>query len=882
MRGRILSVLAALAAAVSLHAQSQKGFVVIQNSGRDALPQTQIVVSQATPAVSDLNGKFVIQLPNHSVGQQLLVQSIDCPGYVLVNRKMVDQWVYAPTKEYRVDMCREEEYIANVERLYEIGSGYYENKYRQTLDELKRQKEQGALAEDEFGRKRKEANDELAKAYELLDTYAPLMASVNLDYLDENEAEIQRLIAQGHIDEAIEAYELMNLEDRYLVAVTVREQWTQDLEDMIPVLERYANSLMFAAGEENYAKAGNVLKVIADSSPKNPYRNEAYAHFALLQKMSDESIKYYNIALETIQDPYKEAEFCLFQADNYDKLYNYSESMNWAQKAIAVMETLPQDNTYTAFLTVKSLIFISTVLIGSQEYGEAVRNLKQADVILVALEEAGYGDNESMAICLRNMMTAYQNLGDTKNVRKVSERLKALEGLSGEEDAAALNKAMEFQTYALKGNYKEAIPVSSEVIALFRELYRSNPGKYRESLVQAILNHAICYYSLDKYQEAEPFYQECIALINEAPESISVSMIFQACSSYNMNLAMQRKFAEMLKCFEILKPYLDNIELTALQNEDMMIFWSYMLTASYAMGYYDWHIPYLGDISLVLDQNLDNAEYYPQVSQLCFYLALAHFQIADYELAEEHWRKFYNLAEKNNNRRYLNLHKLNSAIWTNRRMKPDESLRILSEINFKKLDLDYRPSYFFARATAYCLKKDFDKALEDIYESMEYGLEGQEHARALLYKIAMLDDVDSKWYGEYEESLKSVKSVYPVEYALAMCDLYMIKSRNAELLENYEDALNNMLEAVDVVMKVYDVNTVRYLTILVSYIFHDTARIAGKTNLGINVDDLLRLSRELFETGYSEKVSITTTYPMIFCDIWGGDMAAFYKSMISE
>ena len=68
----LLTIALCAATLLSIHAQSQRGTVVIQNSGKKALPQVTIVIEGATPTTSDARGCFEVQLPNHIEGHGYL------------------------------------------------------------------------------------------------------------------------------------------------------------------------------------------------------------------------------------------------------------------------------------------------------------------------------------------------------------------------------------------------------------------------------------------------------------------------------------------------------------------------------------------------------------------------------------------------------------------------------------------------------------------------------------------------------------------------------------------------------------------------------------------------------------------------------------------
>lgn len=99
MNKTLLSVCFTVMSVFTIEAQNQQGVVVIQNSGKKSLPQVAVVISDAQPTTSDMEGKFNVQLPNHVKGQRLIIQSISYKDWVVVNQHMVNQWVYAPEKD---------------------------------------------------------------------------------------------------------------------------------------------------------------------------------------------------------------------------------------------------------------------------------------------------------------------------------------------------------------------------------------------------------------------------------------------------------------------------------------------------------------------------------------------------------------------------------------------------------------------------------------------------------------------------------------------------------------------------------------------------------------------------------------------------------------
>ena len=73
---KIICILFFLACILPSFSQEQKGFVVLQNSGRQPVSNVAIIVEGGVPTTSDVKGKFAVELPQHSLGQQIKVATI--------------------------------------------------------------------------------------------------------------------------------------------------------------------------------------------------------------------------------------------------------------------------------------------------------------------------------------------------------------------------------------------------------------------------------------------------------------------------------------------------------------------------------------------------------------------------------------------------------------------------------------------------------------------------------------------------------------------------------------------------------------------------------------------------------------------------------------
>jgi len=817
----LLTIALCAATLLSIHAQSQRGTVVIQNSGKKALPQVTIVIEGATPTTSDARGCFEVQLPNHIEGQRLLIQQIAYRDWVVVNQHMVNQWVYAPTKNYRVDMCAKEEYAARVEQFYQIGKTNAKAKYTSAMAQLKQLKEEGKVNGDRYMQRRKEIQAALNTAQEMLDCYVPLLVAINTDYLEPIEKQAQQLVTQGKLDEAIGLYEGLQLEKRLAHDLGLKKQWDEDIESMIPTVERYAQTLVLQGGEESYRKAGDLFKKIADSSPTHMERNADYANFAHHQRNFTDAETYYKKAIEHSKTPYNLADWYTKLGLVYDDMNRLDESIDYLDKAQQLLEKLPRNILATAELTVNLDINFSTVLFKMVRKGTpetklkgcriALNSLKEAVEILLALGPTQAPDYESkLMVCYQNMTTIYGVMDDKKGLAQAQADIAKLNMTDAKADTQVEYWVTKGNNANYKKKYDEMLAAYLKADEIIEKLYRNNPSQYKIERITIYQLLAAAYYELDRYVEAVDADEEGLAIFNTLPDeeqSIQRELYYNLYYNLYQCYYYTQQHNEAYDAIEKIHPFLKTEA-----SEFAVNIWFTALNAAYNLGRYE-ILKYSEEIIETLKACQDNKTVYSQVNT-CYALLGALFFVTGHVDTAFY---FYDLSDKGATRhghvRMLAYNKLNrlslSLICHRAQEVVADAPDVETELKKRQGDNDSFAQLKYIQMMAYMMLGQWNEAnrISQLMNRMpsQDAATGRAHALLAQAVLCMHTKQEAKPYfdrfiAEAENARRSSLFMYHELMAdyYFVCLYYAMQNKQykqaSEITAKLADVMNNLTE----------------------------------------------------------------------------------------
>ena len=351
------------ATALTTMAQATQPCVVKQYNQKQQktpLAGVQVEVRGAQTATSAANGALSLQFATLKPGDRVLFRSATKAGFELMNKMAVEQWnISRDHKPFEIVLIQSAYFTQLKGKLKQSSVDSYHEKYEKAKADLEKLQKEGKLKEEEYRQKLDELEDHYDSQLKNLDAYVDQFARIDLSELSEQEQQFIELAHAGRLDEAAEAYNSLNAAGKYITAVENIRRLNEDiakLEDekaqqqkaantFFAMLQRQVNTLKLAGGEENYRKAGELLKLAALADTTNVDVVWEYAEFANAQHDFDEAERFYQICLNHVDnDLYKKVTI----THNLGVLYTLNKNYSKAQNAYGnVLEDLRHiDNQY--------------------------------------------------------------------------------------------------------------------------------------------------------------------------------------------------------------------------------------------------------------------------------------------------------------------------------------------------------------------------------------------------------------------------------------------------------------------------------------------------------------------------------------------------------
>ncbi len=222
MKCLILSLVPMLLSSAIVAQSVQQGIVMEYNGSEQKTPlaNVEIAVRNAGRCSSDTLGRFTLQFRTLHPGDRIEVHEIARLGYEIFNLDAVNEWRIARDGGLvMLVLCRSDRFKSLKDRYNAIASRSYaeqEKKAEARLDELRRQ---GALQQAEYDKKINELRNQYEEQLERLDSYIDRFARIDLSELSDEERSIIELVQDGRIEDAIQAYDNLNLLGRMSLLV---------------------------------------------------------------------------------------------------------------------------------------------------------------------------------------------------------------------------------------------------------------------------------------------------------------------------------------------------------------------------------------------------------------------------------------------------------------------------------------------------------------------------------------------------------------------------------------------------------------------------------------------------------------------------------------
>lgn len=264
----IVSLLMAVAS-VSIAQTCQKGLVVLINSKDMPLAGVELVVTGASPAVSDANGYFELQLKDDAEGKMIQFERIHKRGYELVNVKDIETWVVSVEQTYKIVMCQKGYLAESRMKFYNMGDDIYRKRYEGAISELDRLIQENRITEEQYQIRLEQAGEEYKKSKEQLDYYADKFSRMNRDELRGIDSIAILRFDSGDVNGAISVYEKADMLEKLINNVENRDQIFRNMSEITPALVQQIQLYILSEDEQLQKKAVSIIEHLLTIYPNN-------------------------------------------------------------------------------------------------------------------------------------------------------------------------------------------------------------------------------------------------------------------------------------------------------------------------------------------------------------------------------------------------------------------------------------------------------------------------------------------------------------------------------------------------------------------------------------------------------------------------------------
>ena len=508
----------------SINAQVvQKGVVLKYNGKQEKTPLegVSLVVRGTGSTTSEKGtGSFSLSFNTLKAGDRLSFRD-NTPalnGYEVYNKETVETWNISPSQPFEVVMV-DSEYFNNMKgELKKNTRAYYEEELNRTKNELAEALNKNKIQKEEYDRKILEAEDEFYEKLKNIDNYIDQFVRIDLSTIKPAEQHILDLVSQGKFDEAIKAYEDLQLIDKYEQAAKNRNdkleaaaklqesagQDSQQMDSLYQSLKNQVKTYQLAGGKENFDKAGSILKRIALSDTTNYIALATYTDFCLEQNDYQEAEIYAKRCMNLLQT----------SNEDIDQLYSLSGCQN--NLALIYMETQRYAESEKMYkLALQNLERLASI---NPDAFEPELVFTQMNLAILYTQTRRYDEGKKM---FKSVLAVYERLA--KDNPAVYEPFVAKTQMN----LAVL--CMETQCFGESEIlYKSALEINQRLV-------KSNPDAYEPSLANTQMNLGNLYCQTQRYAEGETMLKSALE-IYERLSKVNPDAFESDLASVHMNL----------------------------------------------------------------------------------------------------------------------------------------------------------------------------------------------------------------------------------------------------------------------------------------------------------------------------------------------------------
>lgn len=203
------------------------------------LDKVTLMIQGAGTAVSGKDGRCTLRFKTLRAGDNIIITSINKPGYQLFNADDTRNWLISRNNQYAytVYLISDANAKRQREQMQKSAQQHISKEYDKLNTELKKIKNE--LTDADYEYRKAQLEKEYLKQLENIDAYIYKLTHINMSNLDETEAEAMKKLAEGDVAGALAQLETMDIEgiiERQANELTQlqnnaahMEQWLEDI-----------------------------------------------------------------------------------------------------------------------------------------------------------------------------------------------------------------------------------------------------------------------------------------------------------------------------------------------------------------------------------------------------------------------------------------------------------------------------------------------------------------------------------------------------------------------------------------------------------------------------------------------------------------------------
>ena len=565
---------------------------VMQYQGKTSkvvLGGVEILAANAGSTISGVQGDFSLNFKKLKAGDRVKIMRVEKTGYILFNKEAVDQWHISRTGQpFTIVMCKEEKYREIRNNYERISSESYAKKMKAEENRLSALRKQNKLTEENYKKRLEQLHYDYETQLENLDTYIDRVSRYDLSELSEKENDIISLMQQGKVDEALSAYDEMNLEEKLEREINIigslsiaEDKLNKEAQDnrqkalqTYEAICRKNDILYLAGGSENIKKIKESMRKVAFADTTFTRAMVNYVLFLEKDQEYMEALDMVLIALRNSKDDTEQYSISLITGEILTNLGEFDEAEELYQYSYEFLCKIYKDEPELI------AIYGGGVLEGMATLFFMQGKSKEAEEVYAQRSELRNLLNETLGITysmsdimsdinrVRNLISRHSFDAAIDLAYKTRDNLEKLCKDSNKDFERKKYLSILYSHIASafyqKRNFTEAYTNIDKSISLLEDICKTHFNEYAKALSEAydlkggILRATAKYYgAIDSYRKAIDMVD---TLINIKPDNSNLLIRFRAdvCSNLGNAYIDSKQYNE---CIKILKKALIDYEM---------------------------------------------------------------------------------------------------------------------------------------------------------------------------------------------------------------------------------------------------------------------------------------------------------------------------------